>query len=98
MNSSEYKVSDVELAGVHVALMVASLGLLVLGAAQQCHIPRLVAFVDRVLEHSLVAFLGVGSYPWTTVVDVRGQDCFRAMHHEEGCEARGETWCGAQTP
>jgi hypothetical protein len=34
LNASEYKVSDVELAGAHVALVVVSQGLLVLGVAQ----------------------------------------------------------------
>jgi hypothetical protein len=34
--------------------------------------------VDHVLEHDLVAFLGVGEYSQTVVVDVRGQDRFGA--------------------
>jgi hypothetical protein len=34
MNSSEHKVSDMELEGAHVALVVALQGMLVLGAVQ----------------------------------------------------------------
>jgi hypothetical protein len=34
LNSSEYKISNIELAGEHVALVVVSHGLLVLGVAQ----------------------------------------------------------------
>jgi hypothetical protein len=50
--------------------------------------------VNRVLERDLVAFLGVGPNSRTTIVDVHGQDCFQAMYHEEGREARGTTRCG----
>jgi hypothetical protein len=39
-----------------------SQSLLVLGVVQQHHIPCLVELVDRILECSLVAFLGVGPY------------------------------------
>jgi hypothetical protein len=62
----------VELAGAHVVLVVASQGLLVLSAVQQWYISRLVELVDRILEHSLVSFLGVGSYSRTAIVNVRG--------------------------
>jgi hypothetical protein len=71
LNSSEDQVSDVELAGAHVVLMVASQGLLVLGGAQQCHAPCLVELVDRILQCCLVAFLGVGSYPRAAIFDIR---------------------------
>jgi hypothetical protein len=93
LNSSEYKISDVELAGAHIALMVAPQGLLVLGASQQRYIARLVDLVDHVLECDLVAFVNVGLYSWTAVVNVCGQDCFRAMYHEKGHEACGTTRC-----
>jgi hypothetical protein len=98
LNSLEYKVSDVELTRADVALMVAPQGLLVLGAAQQCCIPHLDELVGRVLKCNLVSFLGAGPYSRTVVVDVRGKDCFRAMHHEERCEARGSTWRGTHAP
>jgi hypothetical protein len=55
---------------------------------------RLVELVDRVLQRDLFAFLGVGSKSRTTIVQVRGQNCFQAMYHEEGREARGMTRCG----
>jgi hypothetical protein len=94
LNSSEYEVSDVELTGAHIALVVVPQGLLVLGAAQQCYIVCLVELVDRVLERDLVAFLGVGLYSSTGVVDVNGQDRFGAMYHDVGRETGGTTRCG----
>jgi hypothetical protein len=43
----------------------------------------------------LISFFGVSSYSWVAIVDVCGQDHFRAMHHEERCESRGSARCGA---
>jgi hypothetical protein len=31
-------------------------------------------------------------------LDVRGQHCFRSIDQEEGCEANGTIWSGAQAP
>jgi hypothetical protein len=95
LNSSENETLDVELAGVHVALVVAPQGLLVFGASLQCHVACLIELIDCVLERDLISFLDVGLYSQAIVVDVCGQHRFRAMHHEKGCESRGPTWCGA---
>jgi hypothetical protein len=72
LNPSEDQVFDVELARTHIAFVITSQGLLVLGAALQRHVPCLVELVDHILERGLVAFLGVGPYSWAVVVDVRG--------------------------
>jgi ASC-1-like (ASCH) protein len=78
--------------------VVASQGLLVLGATQQHHITRLVESVDHIDKCDMVAFLGVGLYLWTAIIDVRGQDRFRTVYHEEGCEACGSARRGTQAP
>jgi hypothetical protein len=93
LNSSEYKISDVELAGAYVVFVVELQGLLVLGASQQRYVACLVELVNRVLKRDLVSFLGVSPYSQTTVVDVHGQDRFEAMHHEQGRESRGSARC-----
>jgi hypothetical protein len=46
LNPSEHKISDVELAGAHVAFVVAPQGLLVLDTSQHRYIAHLVELID----------------------------------------------------
>jgi hypothetical protein len=50
LNSSEHKISDMELVGANVALVVAPQGLLVLDASQQRYVAHLVELVDCILS------------------------------------------------
>jgi hypothetical protein len=97
LNSSEHKISNMELAEAHIVFVVAPQGLLVLGASQQRYVMRLIELIDRVLGRDFISFLSVSPYSRAAIVDVRGQDRIRAMHHEEGCESRGSARFGTQT-
>lgn len=57
---------------------------------------HLVKLIDSILEHDLVPVLGVYLDSQAVVVDVRREDNFRPMYHEEQREAGGSTRCGSK--
>jgi hypothetical protein len=65
---------------------------------EESHVTCLIKLVDSILEGDLVPLLGVCPDSRAALVDVRREDNFRPVNHEERREAGGSTRRGAQAP
>jgi len=69
--------------------VVSAEGLLVLSRVLEGHISGLIQLVQCVFLEHFAAILVVGLYPWRPVLQIRGEDSFRPVDHEERGEACG---------